>query len=323
MEPANSLSRALGLLRRAGVRITGGNLERLSLTLPDSTVREVMIHTGPAARIRGKASGVLVISERLPKGAAEAARSGIYDLISAEPELVIIAGQTLLEAATEKPVQRRRNAWGRWAVMRALILARGPMKQRQLAEAAAISQPAVNKHLKTLGLAVLQVSDGWLAADRGELIRQWLDVYPASNGASTYWYGLSSPLDQARTAALYAAERDAHPLISGSAAADIYAPWALPGKFRIYLKSVVDFTDAGFVPSSPEEATMTVTVPEDRTLWADPAGERADLLDSTGLPLADPLTVMGDVLAQGGPDSEEAARVLGGWIEAGRPASRL
>lgn len=318
MGPANTLSLALGLLRRAGVRVSGGNLERLSLTLPDSTVREVRVHSGPAARIRDGILPVLVVTDRPSKSAVEAANTGAYDLIDTDSELVIIGAQTLLEAEAPEPAQRgRRNAWGRWAVMRALILARGPMKQRQLAEAAGISQPAVNKHLKALGPDVLQTPGGWLSADRGKLMGRWLKDYPAANGATAYWYGLSSPMDQARSAALYAAEMDADPLVSGSAAADIYSPWALPGRFRIYVKSAVDFTDAGFVPSSPEEATMAVTIPEDQTLWKDPAGERADVLTSTGLPLADPLTVMADVLLEGGPDSEEAAKVLANWIEAG------
>ena len=68
---------------------------------------------------------------------------------------------------------------------------------------------------------------------------------------------------------------------------------------------------------------MTVTIPEDRTLWPDPFGEREDMLASSGLPLADPLTVLADVMAQGGPDSVEAARVLAEWIGTGRPVSRL
>lgn len=322
MEASNTLSRALGLLRRAGIRISGGNLERLSLTLPDSTVREVRIYSGPAARLTATKTGpfpVMVVTDRAAKGTAESAAAGAFDLIAVESELVIIGGQTYLEAEPVKPERTgRRHAWGRWALMRALILARSPVMQKQLAEAAGISQPAVTKHLKALGDSVLKVPGGWIAADRGDLIRQWLDAYLTDNGASTYWYSLQSPMDQARSAAQYATEMDAHPLISGSAAADFYAPWALPTRFRVYLKSAVDFTDAGFVPASPDEATMTATIPEDQTLWTDPSGERQDLLKSTGLPLADPLTAMADVLREGNPDSEEAAKVIANRIEADR-----
>ncbi len=44
--------------------------------------------------------------------------------------------------------------------------------------------------------------------------KEWLAHYPGPRGASTYWYGLKSPAEQAHDAATYAADMGASPLVS-------------------------------------------------------------------------------------------------------------
>jgi hypothetical protein len=64
----------------------------------------------------------------------------------------------------------------------------------------------------------------------------------------------------------------------------------------------VNLADAGFVPAGDEEATLELTVPRDPGVW--PASGQS----ASGLPLADPLQILWDVLRSPGPDNEEAAQ---------------
>lgn len=308
------LSQAILLLRQADVRISGGNLEALSLTLPDASNREVAVHIAESPPTPSKIDlllarpqRVLVVTSRPGRAVTEAARTDRLDLITISPASVVIGGVELLGAPAPEPVAAHhgRAAWGRWAIMRTLALATEPLTQKELADAAGISQPAVNKNLKNLLAYVHRGPHGWSAPDRNALLSWWLVSYPGPRGASTYWYSLKSAVQQAEDAAKFAEQMGAKPLISGDAAADLYAPWRLPDTVRLYLREVVDFTDAGFTPASPDEATLIVTIPEDPTLWP-----TAHLSHREGLALADPLVTLRDVAAGGAADSQDAAEHL-------------
>ena len=313
MEQDTILSEALVLLRRAGVRISGGNLDSLSLTLPDHSQVIVRVHPAdappPAARLRSlleRPERMLVVSPRGGKAVIEAASDDRMDLITIDPASVVIAGRQRLEEDSKDRNDRvhghGRAPWGRWAMERALVLSPVPMQQQHLADSAAISQPAVAKHLKNLTHWVRRVQGGWEVRDRRSLLLQWLQDYPGPRGASTYWYSLDPPSDQARKAASYAAFMGAEPLVSGDMAADVYAPWRLPDNVQIYVRQAVDLTDAGFTPAARDEATLTLTIPQDPTLWA-----TADSSEHSGdLPLADPLVVLQDLSRGDAVDSPDA-----------------
>lgn len=311
------LSQAMLLLREADVRISGGNMDALSLTLPESRNYEVKLQLASTPPTPSKLKAILerkartlIVTVRPTPVLLEAAIQSKLDLITLNPATVTIAGVSRLEPQKPTPNEERtpgRTAWGRWALLRAFALADTAWTQQELASAVGISQPAVNKHLKVLGGLVKREQDGWKANDI-PLIVDWLTQhYPGPRGVSSYWYSLKPSAEQAEAAAKFAGELGAAPLISGDAAADIYAPWRLPDRVHLYLREAVDFTDAGFGPASPEDATMIATVPEDPTLWATAAlciGYRG------AFQLADPLVTLQDVLGGDGVDSEEAAEHL-------------
>lgn len=314
MDQEMILSQAMLLLRDAGVRISGGNLAALSLALPDRRTLEVRVQIADAPPtpsklelILARPQRTLLITSRPGKAAVVAAAHNMLDLITVTPASVTLGGTRLLEphepAENERP--HGRTPWGRWAMLRALALANGPMTQQELADAAGISQPAVFKHLKTLTPFVDRDQDGWRAHSVQDILSEWINRYPGPRGASTYWYSLKSPHEQAEAAASFAQEMGAAPLVSGDAAADIYAPWRLPDSVHLYLRAAVDFTDAGFTPASRDEATLIATIPEDPTLWP-----TAALSQRSDMPLADPLVTWRDVLAGDASDSREAAEHL-------------
>ena len=185
---------------------------------------------------------------------------------------------------------------------RALVLSPEPVHQQQLADSAAISQPAVAKYLKHLSDHVSRSTAGWKLNDRRSLLELWLASYQGPQGASTFWYSLDTLPDQARKAAEFAASVDADPLVSGDLAADFYSPWRLPDHVHLYVRQAVDLTDAGFTPATREDATLTLTIPQDPTLWA----TARDAGRTGELPFADPLVVLADLIRSDAADSREA-----------------
>jgi hypothetical protein len=321
----SSLSHAVRLLRRAAVRIAGGDLQALALTLPDGSAKTVSL-LAPAfsptpskieadlARHPKTAIMYVVVSPGLAVMAA--AENGDVDLISVDPPTVLIGGDRLLDLETGDTnfgVRHRKGKtpWGQLAAERALIVNADPMKQSEIADVALVTQQAVSNALKSLDDLVVRLSWGWKAKDAGRLIDRWLETYPGPGGATTYWYSLDSPGEQAKAAVELARELDSSPLVSGDAAADLISPWRLPITTRLYIRQMVDFTDAGFTPTEPQDATLIVTVPDDPTLWT-----TAGLGKSREIPVADPLIVLWDVLRSSGPDADEAAARLRETIEA-------
>lgn len=319
--PDDVLSQALRFLRRAGVRISGGDLDDLSLVLADGTAKSVAVKMSFSGLTPSKISidrsrrldstTILYVVPKAGNTVLEAARKGHVDLVALDPAQVIIGAQTLLgedNEATELASHPRRGKtpWGRLAVERSLALTSEALDQSEIARYAGITQQAVSGALKNLSDYSVRGQHGWMAKDRPALIDHWLSLYPGPGGAATYWYSLDSVSEQARRAVELASALGAAPLVSGDAAADLLAPWRLPSGAHLYLREAVDFTDAGFSPAGPDEATLTAVIPEDRSLWT----VIALLPLNRTLPLADPLIVLWDVLRSRGPDALEAADKL-------------
>ncbi|WP_237737156.1 hypothetical protein [Rhodococcus sp. 21391] len=69
----------------------------------------------------------------------------------------------------------------------------------------------------------------------------------------------------------------------------------------LYSSVLLDFTVAGFTPSTDAEYTLVVTVPQDRTLWHTAAAAAQPTVR------VDPIIALHDVLASPGPNAAEAA----------------
>lgn len=318
-------TRAFEMLRRGDVRISGGDLRDLSLTLPDGTTMVVQVKfyrlppspSGMLNLLARQDAAYLIVTARPTEFLTEAARGGLLNLVTLDPPSVYIGGQNLLPqdqvtALNKVSAHQGKPAWGRYALIRSLLMAREPLVQKELAECSGTSQPAVVKNLKYLANLVERTPRGWSPTDQIQLMSLLLQEYPGPRGAATYWYSLDPLPDQVREATKYAREMGAEPLVSGDAAADIYAPWRLPDSATLYVRQMVDFSDAGFSPASKEEATLISVIPEDHTLW-----RTAPHAENQGLPLVDPLVALWELTLSNAPDGQEAAdhlkkAILGG-----------
>lgn len=302
------------LLGRLDARLVDGELEDLSLVLPNRSPLpvEVKVWEGairlsspkPDSRTR-----TLHIANRATEKVIEAALAGDLHLITIEPERVIIDGDVLLsdntDAATPKSHRRGKPPWGRWAIERVLILNDRPSGQREIAEAAGLTPQAVSLVLQDHP-HVEKAKQGWVGMP--SLLESWLSEYPGPEARATHWYGLQDPTEQALQAAQFATELTAQPLVSGDVAADRYAPWRRPTSTRLYIRQFVDLSPAGFAPTEPSNATLTIGLPTDRTLW--PVA-RSKAKHDWLAPLADPLIVLWDLMnTSRGVDAQEAAEVL-------------
>lgn len=310
------LTQVFKLLRRAGVRVADGNLDMLDLVFPETGLRRLKI----AARSPELTPGQLNVLRRASAEILETAMESHFDVVSLDPPQVVHNGQLLIEPeeVRETPTATHgKPAWGRWAVLRSLVLAQTPMTQKLLAEASGGSQQAVSHALKHFRNLLVHTDKGYLPLNVKGLVDLWLEEYPGPGGAQTFWYGLDSVIEQVDEAVDLARELEIEALPTGDAAADRYAPWRLPQVAELFVDEWVDFTVAGFSPADKETATMVATIPADPTIarlakWVAAEGVWPESGTSV---LADPLVVLWSLLHSAGPDAAEAAVVLRSAIE--------
>lgn len=312
----------LPLLRRAGVHIAAGTGQDLLLKVPGvgavrCDVKQSRRRLSHIGTLEGPAAGrrVLYAAPSATPGVLTAAGAGKIDLVVSDPEQVIIGGRVLLKASENEHVSARgRVGWGRQAILRVLALSSRPLRQRELATAIGISQQAVSLGLQDISTHTVREDNGWVAQEGA--LDAWLDSYAGPRGAVGYWYGLDDAATQSRSALRLLDDLDLRAVISGDLAADEYAPWQLPATVRMYLPEIIDFTPAGFAPATPDDATMTVVVPEDPTV-----GNVAAALArpyAGGHLLADAAITLWDLLGTStASTADEAADHLREAIEAG------
>jgi hypothetical protein len=265
--------------------------------------------------IRRPDASLAYVVSRASAALAETARDlpGTY-LLAVEEELIVTAGTTERvrdEQARPRLAGSTRNAWGRFAVMRALIQRPGQHRQTDLATATGISQAAVSKALRALGPIADEARIGSRAAAE-HIWRDFLDLYPGPQGVTTTWYSLDPPAQQA------AIVQARHPevLASGDAGADDLAPWRLVQHAVLYSTTGLNLADLEFAEADPGNSTLSLTVPADPTIFAT---ARSWNRGRPGVaPMADPALVAWDVKHLGGPDADGAidklrARVFDTW----------
>ncbi|WP_146070184.1 hypothetical protein [Cryobacterium sp. Y29] len=199
---------------------------------------------------------------------------------------------------------RRRNPWGRWAIMRAYLLDGEPRSQVELAKETGVTQSAVSKSNSALGGLIVRSASGWRATDRLALWEMFMAEYAGPGGITTHWYGLDAVTDQSNAVVAAGASAGVQVLVSGDSAADQLAPWRVPARAVIYATSGIALSKLGFAQTTDAPATLTCTVPADQTIWA----TAASCSQRTTTPTVDPVIAAWDVRRTGGPDADEAVQ---------------
>lgn len=199
---------------------------------------------------------------------------------------------------------RRRNPWGRWAIMRAYLLDGKPRSQIELAKETGVTQSAVSKSNSALNGLVVRTASGWRATDGLALWDAFMAEYAGPGGITTHWYGLDAVTDQSNSVVAAGASAGVQVLVSGDSAADQLAPWRVPARAVVYAASGIALGKLGFAQTTDERATLAFTVPADHTIWA----TAASWSQQRSTPTVDPVIAAWDVRRTGGPDADEAIK---------------
>lgn len=309
---------AIGLLNAAGVRVTVRD-ERTA-ELDDLLHHIVERRASPSPRVvrdcltrLGDDGAVLYIVESVGSGLRDkASRDPRVGYVSLSDRTGVIDGHGLdLDPQAEsRPVRRPHGKapWGRFALLRALARTGAPRTQKDFARECNLTQSGVSLLLRDDRLPVDRVPGGWVAADRAAAWDRFIADYPGPRGIRTSWYGLDSIVEQAK---MVVGATDG--IRSGDTAADLLAPWRVPGHAVVYSRTGADLGRIGFAAASEADATCDLVVPADPTIFAtaSPWGVGG---------CADPAIAAWDVSRTGGPDSDESIAVLRAFVLADRPA---
>ena len=256
-----------------------------------------------------RSDGVLYVVRSASASLRNAAqRDGRVNFVSADDGSLTLAttARSIGPVNKAEMPKRGRVPWGRYAVLRILILAREPLTQQELGRRAGVTQAAASQALGHFGDRVAKRLGGWEARHRGELIGQFLSGYPGPRGISTYWAGFRETRDQALFVRdVVSGNRSVECRISGDVAADEYAPWRRPTRALLYCTRAVDLVAAELVPASRHESTLELRVPADQTVWTT-AAHWASASNGAGSALLDPLMALWDLAQNTGSDVPES-----------------
>lgn len=307
-------------LVEAGIPVLTGDAHSITYRQGDRAVTAEIIlakHvTSPTAVLaranRRPGRRVIVACESItPKARSALLADPDVDLSIASTGELVLSGRTYHAPVIARPhhAAGERN-WRRRAAERVCVLTRERLRQNDLAPALAVSQQAISKMVEKNPLPETPMHQH----ARRKLLTA-LASAPADDGiVETYWYGMDPVPEQVRSASRLGAELTIRVLVSGEVAADALAPWRVPSHGLIYAEELIDLTDLGLVQATAEEATLTVRVPADPTVWTTAAwwNQVADVQDP-GILTADPVVVLQDMSA-GADVGDGAPQRLGDWI---------
>jgi DNA-binding transcriptional ArsR family regulator len=204
------------------------------------------------------------------------------------------------------------------AIVRFLIRHVGPWGPSHLAQVAGVSQPRASQVLQQLadGGLVERRNRGEWEARFEELFDAFLEGYAGPSGSRQWCY----TLDDLATAAsrLSDAVEGGRVAISADVGADVLAAHRRPTHLVAYVTAPVDDRGPDLVAAEgPEDANMTLIVPEDRTVFST-VHEVVAPVPGGELLLADPTQVVWDLERLGGADRLEASEEVRGWIRRNR-----
>jgi len=255
---------------------------------------------------------VLVVCETVSDEARSAllANSDVDLSVGSTGELVL-SGRTYRAPKTANArLAAGERLWRRRAAERVCVLTRSHLRQSDIAAAVAVSQQAVSKMAEKESLPDTPMTK----AARQELLIK-LSSVPADDGlVETYWYGMDPVSEQVRSAIRLGEELTVRILAGGEVAADMLQPWRLPARGLVYAEELVELHDFGLVEATSDEATLTVRVPVDPTVWNTAAwwrhihGEQ-----KSDIVTVDPVVALQD-LRTGADLDDGAIQRLGDWI---------
>lgn len=306
-------------LAEAGIPVLTGDAHSITYRKGDRAVTADLIlakHVAsPAvlARVhRRHGRRVIVACESITQNARSALLAHAdVDLSVASTGELVLSGTTYRAPAAARPHRGAgERSWRRRAAQRVYVLTRERLRQSDLVAALAVSQQAISKMVEKDPLPETPMPPD----ARRELLTK-LASAPADDGiVETYWYGIDPVPDQVRNASRLAAELTIQVLVGGEVAADVLAPWRVPTRGLIYAEELIDLTDCGLVQATAEEATLTVRVPADPTVWTTAAWwNQVTDVPHRDIITTDPVVVLQDMSA-GVDIGDGAAQRLADWI---------
>lgn len=293
------------------------NVKKWDLVMPSTVDRLPRLYQGDLP--------LLVVADRMSGETVDRLRQGRYSWLSRRPLPSGLRGELRTKTTvyavwdTQSPIDpppgpgRGRPGLAVGRLAQALFYL-AEATQADLADETGISQARISQLLGEwpAGSGVTRI-DGrparWGVDNPDLLISMWLTAYVPEQRIPSYWYGLDSLTQQARTAVEALKSRA---WVSGSLAADALAPWAVPQKVLIYTDEALDLSTAGFASSPQRGATLELVSTRDQSVV--PSRQAQPFLawaaKATALPLADPLVVLWDLTHSEDLDSDPAGRHL-------------
>jgi len=307
-------------LADAGVPVVAGDAHSVTYRLGDHTVTAEFLVTGRLAspapvreHLRHHPRHrLLVICETITDEARSALLDeGAVDLSIGDTGELVLSGKVYrnptaghqLRAVSQR--QRRRHA-----AERVCVLTREHLRQRDIAAAVGISQQAVSQMAEKDSLPNTPMPED----ARHERLAALASI-PADDGlVETYWYGMEPVVQQVRSAIKLGHELTVQILAGGEVAADGLRPWRIPTRGLVYSEELIDLSVSDLVESTADEATLTLRVPADPTVWTTATWwHRTGEGEHFDLPTVDPIVVLKDLTA-GADLGDGAPDRLANWI---------
>lgn len=315
MYPASVPARLLD----AGVEVIAGDAHSITYRADGRAVTVDLIVTErvqSAATILGRVRRhpgrrVLIVCET----ATDEVRSALLadptvDLSIGSTGELVLSGKSYRRPAARPSRLGSERSWRRRAAERVCVLTRQHLRQGDIAAAVGVSQQAVSKMAEREPLPDTPMTE----SARRELLTELSSVSADDGLVETYWYGLDPVVEQVRSTVRLGDELTVRILAGGEVAADAMRPWRVPTRALVYAEELVDLTDLGLVSSTADEATLTVRVPADPTVWTTAAWwQRVGEAERSPIPSVDPVVVLEDLRAAGDLDDGAPLR-LTDWI---------